>query len=445
MRKTATSPIEQLTLTNAQSLIASTNPPAVHPGESQGASERSVPNDYQRSLDVLNLDILKTMIKMQRLSTTFRLESTEQPKMRQWRQSAYVETNSGCTFAGTIDAMRLHYANIHHPATEYSYSASSGATGKVTAVVTAKLALHVRFVLLSVKGFKSRKWLAMFLICQAMSSNWVLMLSAFLIQKRGANPRAYRRQILTLRSHLDDQIEKRQAIQQRLSEDSVELQVAVSEGKLQEALRDLFLLEYSQYHSSAISLYWFQNAAYVLDLAKNATAASGGIVSIEGNHLRHPRIAGGAALLTTVSGVLTLTIPFAGRLAGNWAATVDRHTIDQDYGQVIAQSTKDAFHELAGLEQALHHGVVVDAVSGSALDSRFYAYGQLCEIMRSHEQNIPRLLRRAKAATIENLIYGGTVGSAKVSLGVCGILAGWRYYRSPWIASRLLGRQEYCL
>ncbi len=411
--------------------LAVAGPDAAAGGSSSTAEPVTAPADAS-VIGALDREILKTLVKIQRLSTSFRMASTAQPPLRQWRQSLYVETNSGCTIAGTIDSMRLNYPNIHRPATIFSIDSK-------TRLATSRLADPRRIRPALSQGVQEPQVIGNFVnLCGdvfELGSNAHRWLQ---LKEMGLDSKTYRKRVLELRAELDAQMAQRNALERTVSVSAPQAKILVSEGRLQRDLRDLILIEYGQYHSSAIKLHWFQNAAYVLDFAKNGTGASGGIISIEGNHLRHPKWTGAAALLTTISGTMILVIPFAGRVAGNWAGTVDRHIVNHDYGHTIAQTTADAYRDRALFMDALEQDKVSqpDAAATNA-HTRLYAYTQICDIMKDHEVNINRFLKRAKSATIENVIYASITGSTKVTLGITGMIAGWHYYKSPWMASRL--------
>jgi len=259
----------------------------------------------------------------------------------------------------------------------------------------------------------------------------------------GQSPGEFRKKLLVLRQKVDADLEARDVLARQLPEGTAASAIALAEGRVLRDFRDIMMLEYSQYHSSAVKLYWFQNAAYLLDFAKNSTGAVGGIISIEGSHLKRARWGGSAALFTTISGALILAIPLAGRIAGNWAGTIDRHTVTRDYGAAIASNTDDIVRDYVALKRLTRASSNDLATSASdmglspGMSTRLRTYEALCNMMRSHETNIERYLRQAKRTTIENVVYGSTLGSAKVTLGVCGMLSGWRYYTKPWIASQL--------
>jgi hypothetical protein len=400
--------------------------------------DKPVLNSLQKaSLDASNRDILKILVSMQRLNTVFRMASTKQPKWRQARQTTYVETNGSCTLYGTIDAMRLHYANIDNPATDYTIKTVQESNGSVLRTVTTKVDdLHKVRPALSQSIQEPQVVGNCVNLCGDVFELGANAVRWRQLRTEGLDSRSYRKRILSLQEELKNAFDKRQLLQRELPEGSQDAIVSEDESRLQQDLRALLLHEYAQYHSSSSKLHWFQNAAYSLDFAKNATGAIGGIIAIEGNHLQRARWSGGAAVFTTISGGLTLMIPFAGRVAGNWASTVDRHIVNRDYGNVVKASTRDITEDQAKLAQSLKQ-LPADSPTSKSSYLRAFGYEEIAHNVRDHEENLKRLIERGKKATIENFIYGGIVGSTKVSLGVCGILSGYRYYNSPWLASRL--------
>jgi hypothetical protein len=389
------------------------------------------------SLNASNRDILKILVSMQRLNTVFRMASTKQPKWRQARQTTYVETNSLCTLYGTIDAMRLQYANIDKPALDYTIKNTREANGSILRTVTTKVDdLHKVRAALNQSVQEPQVAGNCVNLCGDVFELGVNAVRWRQLRSQGLDSRSYRKRMIVLQDELKSAFDKRLLLHREFPEGSQERVLSGDEFRLQEDLRNLLLREFSQYHSSSSKLHWFQNAAYMLDFAKNSTGAIGGIVSIEGGHLDRARWGGGASIFTTISGTLTLMIPFAGRVAGNWASTVDRHIVSKDFGKVLAESTRDITEDQAKLAQAMKQ-LPPDAPETRDTSLRAFGYGEIATNMRDHEENLKRLVQRGRKVTIENFIYGGIIGSTKVSLGVCGILAGYRYYNSPWLASRL--------
>jgi hypothetical protein len=436
---------EALTNSNA---VAGDNPQInldsgkLAPPASTGASPGSAAEKKAAAeIHALDREIIKSLVEIQRLNTHFRIASTSQPPLRQYRQSTYVETNSGCTISGTIDAMRLNYPNIHRPATLFSLETEKGSAGVVTAKLTSKLATPRKIAAALSQGVQEPQVVGN---CVNMAgdvfelgSNAHQFLKA---HEAGIDEWSYRKRILAMASDLDAKMHEREEAARAIAKSSLEGRLLENEGRLQEDLRDLLLIEYAQYHASAIKLHIFQNAAYLLDLSKNGTGAAGGNLAIEGAHLHRTKWNGGASLLTTISGAFILTIPFAGRVAGNWAGTVDRRIVNHDYGRTIAENTSDAFHDRSEMINCLQEAVRSDLDPGLNLKdtyTRLFAYSQLCDIMKDHEVNIGRLLERAKRALVENVVYAGVVGSSKVTLGVCNMIGGWHYSNSPWMVSRL--------
>ncbi len=333
--------------------------------------------------------------------------------------------------------MRLHYANIDNPALTYTIKNTREANGSVLTTYTTKVNdLHRVKAALSQSVQEPQVVGNCINLCGDVFELGANAVRWRQLQHVGLDSRSYRKRMVALRVELESAFDKRLLLQRELPEGSQEAIISEDESRLQEDLRALLLHEFSQYHSSSSKLHWFQNAAYMLDFAKNSTGAIGGIISIEGSHLNRARWSGGAAIFTTISGTMTLMIPFAGRVAGNWASTVDRHVVSKDFGKVIAEHNRDITKDQAKLTQSMKQ-LAPDAPETNGISLRAFGYEEIAHNMRDHEENLKRLIERGRKVTIENFIYGSIIGSTKVSLGICGILAGYRYYTQPWLASRL--------
>ena len=272
-------------------------------------AEHSSPVGSAENLDDVTNHVIAKELELQKLNAHFRLESTRQPRWRAWRQFAYSETNASCTEAGLIARMALSYPFMKRPATIYKLSTvSSSSAGKVKKVlkVTTSLSKAPRPNAQLVERAATTQMIGQLIGAAGdifeLSSN---VITSIKDRKRGFDPRTYARTVDRTSKELDELLAQRDEIVKESSTFSThELELANAEGAILHDVRDLALLQYAQYHSGARKLKFFQNAAYVLNITKNAAGAAGNMVNLESTHLSQPKLAGTASLLTLVAGAV---------------------------------------------------------------------------------------------------------------------------------------------
>ena len=390
------------------------------------------------NLDELTNHVIAKELELQKLNAHFRMESTRQPRWRPWRQFVYSETNAGCTEAGLIARMALSYPYMKRPATIYKLSTvTKSSAGKVRKVVkiTASLSKAPRPNAQLVERGAATQMIGQLIGAAGdifeLSSNVV---SSIKDRKHGFDPRTYARKVDRTSKELDELLAQRDEMLREPTTpfSTHELELANAEGTILHDVRDLTLLQYAQYHSGARKLKFFQNAAYVMNITKNAAGAAGNMVNLESTHLSQPKLAGTASLLTLVAGAVIVATPVVGRVSGNLAGLVDRRIVSKNFVNVQSHEARTFADHRQVFAQLLSQ-----ADSSSDVLARAHIYDGEEKLLLAQQGNLQREHRLAKSTTIENVVFAGVVGSTRISQGVLGMIGGWHYYNKPWINARL--------
>ncbi|HEY9777550.1 MAG TPA: hypothetical protein V6C81_27550 [Planktothrix sp.] len=394
----------------------------------EGAVELDSPDPSP--LENINNTILTKELELLRLNTQFRIESTKQPKWRRWRQFVYSETNASCTEASLIDRMVTSYPFMQKPPTLLSITKTTNTQGKVVTKATEKMAKAASPRSSLVEGAAEASMIGQFIAATGelfeISSNLNTYRQA---KKLGLDPGSYRKQVCDSTAELDRLLKTRAQI----IEGSKTSEIATAEGRVLQDIRDIAVSQYGQYHSAALRLRFFQNAAYLASITKNGVGAAGNVVNIESTHLHNTPLGGTASLLTLVAGVVTVATPVFGRVSGNLAGLVDRRTISKDFNQSEAAETSTLARDTQQFKLALKSG----DKSPSSMVQRSNIYDKEKEFLNAEDGSNVRELTQAKHTTVENVVYGTIVGSSRIGQGVTGMIGSWEYPNQKWVAARL--------
>jgi len=364
-----------------------------------------------RQVNELTNEIIYHEIALQRINTHFRIESTRQPRLRPWRQLLYSETNSNCTEAGLIGRMALSYPFM---------SKDSGRPDQTLIQRSAAVSMIGQLVGAAGESFE---------LLVNMTNDWKA-------RKRGFDPKSYRKKVNNLTAKIDDLIREREELIKSSQLSETDLEMANAEGALLRDVRDLTCLQYSQYHSSAKRLRFFQNAAYLISINKNLVGAASNVLNIQASRLRDSKISGSASLLNLIAGVLVTATPVFGRVSGNLAGLVDRRIVSKDFARVQARESAAFARDRLQLEELLSKGGYSQAAGQPEQLNRIGIYSRQEELLLAQRANISRERKQARNTTIENVAFGTVVGTSRMTAGILGMVGAWRYGNVPWIGSR---------
>ncbi len=401
--------------------------------------DAAIPKNLSGEIDRLTRTALVKAVEIQKLNARFRLESTRQPRGRAWRQFAYSEINASCTASGLAARMALSYPYTKTPATIYKWTTvTSKAAGKTSKqmVLKTSMAKGARPSGKFVEEAATTQMIGQIIAAVGdtfeLSANIVRSIQA---HKRGFDPQTYAKRMATTTSELDSLLaEREKLIETSGALPPQELEIANAEGALLKDVRDLSLLQYKEYHSGAKRLQTFQNAAYILNITKNVVGAAGNVVNLESTHLKQPKLAGTASLLTAIAGGVIVVTPIVGRVSGNLAGLIDRRIASKNF---VASQKREA-NEFVRDRQHLSELLAASKTSNADAERSVHAqiYDKEERLLIAQSANLAREQKLAKSTTMENVIFGTIVGSSRITQGVLGMAGAWHYYNKPWINAR---------
>lgn len=361
-------------------------------------------------INELTDQIVMQEIELQKLNTLFRIESVHQPKLRPWRQFLYSETNSNLTEAGLIGRMALSYPYM----TENSGRPNQSAVQRCAAV-----SMVGQFFAATGESFE-------------LLTNLRNGLKA---QEKGLDAKTYRKKVAAKTEELDILIDKRDQLINSARLNETDLKIVDAETLLLKDVRDLALVQYGQYHSSAKKLRFFQNAAYLISISRNLVGATSNMLNIEASRRGDTNISGHASLLNLIAGALVVATPVFGRVSGNLAGLVDRRIVSKDYAHAQARETATFVRDRLRFTEALD-GLQASTALVQEQVKRSRIYSRQEALLVAQEANIKRARKQGKSTAIENVVTGTVVGSSRMAAGILGMIGAWKYSDAPWMSSR---------
>ena len=250
-------------------------------------------------IEKLTREILRKELQLERLNTVFRQQTTQTSNWRQRRMFAYGESNSALTLTGLLLALPAQYEVAEEKTITVKKKTTkphSSPSQRNNLRAGARMSLIGNSINAGGDLFE-------------LSLNY---LNYRHLRNKGLVPSIYRQNVHRLHSEIDNLIDKRHVALASVTNFSTEDATTVeAEGKLLNDLRDLYLLEYIDYHSGCKKFWFVQNVAYLTDLAKNMTGGAANILSLEAYHTHRPNLFGTAGLMTIISGELFYWSPLS--------------------------------------------------------------------------------------------------------------------------------------
>lgn len=257
-------------------------------------------------------------------------------------------------------------------------------------------------------------------------------------------PALYRKNVQQLRGQIESVLSERAAMVERLRS-SDDYESLMAEGRLLADIKDLLLLEYREFHSGTKRFWIFQNTAYGVDLAKNSLAMAGSITSIEANHLKRARMAGGAGLYSLLTGVIVLITPAVGRVTGNLSGLAARRSISKELLDVEEKDVdilaKD-HQRLVSLSKRQTGSSLLPQAEPSdsnrtGLTARLPIYSGIEQLFREAAKTQESQRRRANSTLKENVLFAGLVGGPRLTNGILQVIGSWEFFSNPPLANKL--------
>jgi len=412
-------------------LIARTRPihssDSIHPADLLSDDKNnSVPE--QRApvagsvVENLTRQILRKELELARLNTVFRQQTTLTSPWRQRRLFAYGESSTCLTLTGLLLDLPVQYELANEkikPRSKAKVHASPSQRNNLVAAT--RLALIGNSIGMGGDLFE-------------LGLNFIHYGS---LRKNGFVPSMYRQRVHRLHAEIDNLIEQRRQTLTAVSDFSGEDKtVAEAEGKLLNDLRDLYLLEYMDYHAGCKKFWLVQNGAYLTDFAKNATGGAANILGLEAFHVHRPAMFGAGGLLTLISGTIVLIIPLVGRVTGNVSGLAARTIVSHEAAEIHTSTIETYSSDFRRL-LAMDDGRSTSTYYATALRNRRSLYEDQEKIMLMRRQFLNKELKDAHNTLIENVVFGGVVGSTKMTYGILDMIAAWHYPQNTTNASKI--------
>jgi hypothetical protein len=371
------------------------------------STEQTSPDVHQLSanryaeLDSLTADVLKKELEIERLSLRFFLEATPANRWKAWRYFLFQESNAAGIEAGLQVGIVERARQLAHQKVGRRDLEDSLIPQMVGQFVGAA-GDGVELTLNAIRAFETRR--------------------------KKLDEKNVRREVSKLQAEIEKELNERTEILSRsTSLSQAELGIFSAEQKVLVDLQRLAQLQFNDYRNTVRRQEVSQNVFYVLDAAKNLTGAAGNLVGIDQQFDQRPALGVPSNVLTTISGALIAANPLLSRLAG---VASEHHQYSRKAHDPIRQSAIDALNkdliELKNLCQ-LHERDVLQI----AMINRLAIYDNHNEKDSDYVKQLKRERQKAYGAALNRVFVGGFVGSAKMSLGITGIIASDRFPKSP--------------
>lgn len=399
--------------------------PAVVPNPASTHSWEPNDSNGQRKIEELTKQILLQLIQIERLNTEFRIASLKDDKWRGWRQFGYTMQNSSLTEASQIINMKLRYGFIKKPPVinnrmtrRRPLEVGDLTSTQIPSLVGNSIGTAAPIFEL---GVNTRKYLH--------------------DRKRGLTPGPVRAHISQDLEEIDNLLKRRAALISTAGFNKEQLEFIETETDVLHNIRDLADLQSKRYYLHAKKFSSFQISAYLIDVLKNSTGMVSNIIAINGIQERRPRLGGTANIFTTISGAATLAIPVGSRL---YAKLVYEYYRRKKFPELA--TFKDAVDKeramMDAYEKNLHRLVLLAKKENiypyeDGMNNRIYVYAHQNVLFSNQEEVMLREIRQDLNTTLETYVVAGTAGNTKITSGILGMIADYKYYNKPIIANKL--------
>jgi hypothetical protein len=385
--------------------------------QSQSYAAGAHSDDQDRTFEALTTAVLHKELELERLNTNFRIKTTLVSPWRQRRVFCYGESNASLTEGALLNTLPLRYRLAREKIKRPPPNRKNRRT------FTNSLRTQ--------------------LVGQCIGSGGDILelglnlINYYKLHRNGFSPAMYQKRLQSLHTELDGLIAQRQTIlKAHIWANPFEEQVAQSEEKLLDDVRDLSLLEYSRYLSATKRFWVFQNTAFFVDLAKNSTSGAASIIGLAANHLRRLRMVGGAGLLNTISGVIVLITPAVGRVTGNLSGLAAERTVSGELTNIQATRAETFIEDRQKFLSLLETNQGKTTYLRGAR-ARSELYTRQDEIIVGTREFLNKQRERARGTLQENLIFAGIVAPPRISNGILTMIGTWHYYANSPTRNKL--------
>ena len=376
------------------------------------------PSLASQQLDSLTTRIADKELELLRLNTYFRIESTERGRLKPWRVFLWNLAGAGASNAGIITVAAERWRTWERPRTASRHTLKAGPMMLLIGHSILVGGLLLEATLDTIKDHQ--------------------------IRKKGFDPKTSKKRALALRDEIDRLMREREELLDRspdLSDSDREL--ATQESKVLRDVRDVALIEYSQFYARAVGRRWSRNASYLNGLAAASTGgylgALGGLIAV---CARRPSVAGPAGIGFILSGSHIAAAPVVGRVTAKLGAKRARGQISKELGVLSATSAEKFDSDREELKRA--SSALPASTFSPGLTARLAVYDSQDSIFAAQAAMNAGEKKKADRAFLERLFWNSAIGGTKIAWGTLLSYAGFRYYNYPRRFSKSIAQGSTC-
>jgi hypothetical protein len=244
-------------------------------------------------------------------------------------------------------------------------------------------------------------------------------------KKHGMDPKSANEYVVSHVKQLDALLTEREALVAQHSNHELYAQ-AVLEGKLMRSLRDEAVGEYAKFYKDVKAYRAKENTFYAMNIATNVVGAVAAKVGMDA--LDNPKLNGGANILFTITGALTMASPLVanatGRVTGVFAERKMRSllgelpALDYEATRTQAQEFKDS---IKNIDQAKYPFAM----------SRASDYLQGSKLFQKQMNREVRIGRYVNKVAVESSFIAPPIGATLLTQGILGTRAFYKYEFQP--------------
>lgn len=403
-------------------------------------AERS-PEDLNQELTAKTKAILIKELDLERLNTKFRMASLYDDKWRGWRQFGYSMTNAGLTEAGLLTVMIERYKFLRQPPL-IAVRGRGRNSGRIEIRRADRKPIDPDTLRASVILQMVGNWIGATGNVVELGVNFAKYRRN---KKAGMLASEVRQKVQEWLVEVDQLIDERNAFLETATGFTPEqMEIYRAEGLILRDIRDLALLQNERYYLAAKGFSAFQISVYLIDLVRNVTGATTGLINLYAIKKDNPYAGGTANLFTTISGAFVLAIPTCSRLASYMVQSMARRRLSADLK--TAKSVGEVEQKLIDVFEAdLNNLTMLASRTGasggtglfSGMDRRIYAYAHQDVLYDKQEALMLRQIRQDLDTTLQSFAVAGVGGPTKITSGITGMIAGWRYPYQPVKAQKI--------
>ncbi|MBI4532956.1 MAG: hypothetical protein HY711_03330 [Candidatus Melainabacteria bacterium] len=371
----------------------------------QGGSIAYTTSLSPQTLEEVTAEIVQKEIELLRLNTYFRIESTDRGRLKPWRLFLYNLGGSGVSNAGITTVAAERWRTWQRPKTANRNALKAG---PMLLMIGHSIVVGGILIEATLDVINDHK-----------------------VKKKGFNAKAAKARALKLKNEIDAKIAERE----RLLVEGIELsdrdkEVARVEGKVLKDVRDLGLIEHSQFYVRAKRRRAARDVGYINGFAAATTGGYiGSLMGLLAVSNRKPRLAGPAGIGFILSGAHIVMAPVVGKVSANIAG---KHASKQIKGELgaIAPKVAESFDADRQELQRLVQTMVPGEYSSKLLD-RLAVYEGADEIFENQAKMNKGEKQKADKEFKERFLWNAAVGGTKMGWGIQLANAGFGYQVRP--------------